>query len=329
MNPSKLLRFLLSQFSFGVVEVGGGGGVAKPEGEEEPGADDAGEGGEGAAEAGEEGEAADGASDSEGGEAAAAEAGADDEIVVTLGEEPAANDDEDARRAPEWLRELRKSNRELTRVLRERETEIARLKGPGATAAVTVGERPKLSDPDIDFDEDKFGLALDAWMTRKASADEQQRTKAQAEEQQRTRWSGRIDAVTKAAATLKVADQEEAALAFEDTFSAVQQGIVLGGPDDAKTSALLRYALGKNPKRAKQLATIDDPVKFAIAIGKLETELKVTPRKSAPPPDRVVRSSVAGSAAVDSRLTELQAQADKTGDRTKVAAYLRQKKQAA
>ncbi len=322
MNPSKLLRFLLSQFSFGVVEVGGGGGVAKPDGEEEPGADDAGEGGEGAAE---DGEAADGASDSEGGEAGAEEG----EITVTLGDEPAANEEDEAAKAPEWIRDLRHRNKEMTRVLREREAEIARLKGPGIQAAVTVGERPKLSDPDIDFDEDKFSLALDAWMTRKATADEQQRTKAQAEEQQRTRWSGRIDAVTKAAATLKVADQEEAALAFEDTFSAVQQGIVLGGPDDAKTSALLRYALGKNPKRAKQLATIDDPVKFAIAIGKLETELKVTPRKSAPPPDRVVRSSVAGSAAVDSRLTELQAQADKTGDRTKVAAYLRQKKQAA
>lgn len=99
----------------------------------------------------------------------------------------------------------------------------------------------------------------------------------------------------------------------------------MGGPDDAKTSALLRYALGKNPKKAKELAAITDPVKFTFAIAKLEDKLKVAPRKTAPPPDTVVRSSVAGSAAVDSALKRLQDQADKTGDRTKVAAYLRSK----
>lgn len=131
-----------------------------------------------------------------------------------------------------------------------------------------------------------------------------------------------------AASGLKVSDYDDASQAFEDTFSIVQQGIVIGGPEDPKASALLRYALGKNPKKAKELAAIKDPVKFAFAVAKLETQLKVTPRKSAPPPDRQVRSSVAGATAVDNQLARLQAEADKTGDRSKVAAYLRQKNKA-
>lgn len=327
MYPSKLLRFLLSTLQPSIVEVGGGAAVTDDE-------DD--NGGQGGADTGEEEGAAaeedgtDGQVEAGTGDDGESDGNADDgEIVVTLGDENVATEEEEAAAAPDWVRDLRKSHRELTRVLREKETELAKLKGSGARSTIVVGERPKMSDPEIDFDEDKFSAALDAWVTRKSAADEQQRAKVQAEEQQRAHWAGRIDAVGKASAALKVSDQEEAQQAFEDQFSAVQQGIVLGGPDDAKTSALLRYALGKNPKRAKMLASIDDPVKFAIAIGKLETELKVTPRKTAPAPDRVLRSSVAGSAAVDSRLKELQDQADKTGDRTKVAAYLRNKQKAA
>ena len=90
----------------------------------------------------------------------------------------------------------------------------------------------------------------------------------------------------------------------------------------SENPALVVYALGKNPKKAKELAAISDPVKFAFAVAKLETQLKVTPRKTAPVPERQIRGSAQLSGAVDSTLERLRAEADKTGDRTKVAAYL-------
>lgn len=241
-----------------------------------------------------------------------------DEVVISFGEEsPASSEDEN--RAPEWVRELRKSNREKDRKLREQEAEIARLKGTGQPAATVVGEKPTLEG--CDFDTGKFEQALDAWHARKREADDQASAKTRSEEQQRAHWQTRIDAVTKAGAALKVKDYEDAATAFEDQFSIVQQGIVIGGPDDPKTSALLRYALGKNPKKAKELASITDPVKFAFAVAKLETQLKVTPRKAAPAPDTPVRSAVPGAAAVDNQLERLRAEAAKTGDLSKVIAY--------
>ena len=46
------------------------------------------------------------------------------------------------------------------------------------------------------------------------------------------------------------------------------------------------YALGKNPKKAKELGEITDPVKFAFAVAKLETQLTVTSRKQVPPPEK-------------------------------------------
>jgi hypothetical protein len=56
--------------------------------------------------------------------------------------------------------------------------------------------------------------------------------------------------------------------------------------------------------------------------------MKVAPRKLIPPPDSQVRSTMSGAAAVDSQLERLQLEADKTGNRTKVAAYLRTKAKA-
>lgn len=260
----------------------------------------------------ESGESEGEASDDDAGEGA----DADDEVVVSIGEEsPTSSEDEN--RAPEWVRELRKSNREKDRRIRELEGQVAKTTSGQQPAA--VGEKPTLEG--CNFDTGKYEADLEAWHARKREADDQASAKTRAEEQQRAHWQTRIDAVTKAGATLKVKDYEDAGQAFEDQFSIVQQGIVIGGPDDPKTSALLRYALGKNPKKAKELSSITDPVKFAFAVAKLETQLKVTPRKAAPTPDKKVASTVAGAAVVDNQLARLRDEAAKTGDYSKVHAY--------
>jgi hypothetical protein len=329
MNISKLLRFLLAQYlAPGIVETGGGSAAEDDSGEAEE-SDSAGAGDEEdqGGEGGESGEA----EGAEAGDEGESESGATDEVVVTIGDEPAAGAsgaDDDENRAPEWVRDLRKSNREKDRKLREQEQEIARLKGTGSSTAVVLGEKPTLAG--CDYDEPRYEREYADWQARKAQIDEQARTRAAAEEAQQKRWATRVEEVDKAASGLKVKDQDDAIAAFEDSFSLVQRGIIMGGPDDAKTSALLRYALGKNPKKAKELAAISDPVKFVFAVARLESQLKVTPRKTAPAPDTPVRSGVSGAAAIgDKELQRLQDQADKTGDRSKVAAYLRSKAQRA
>ena len=89
----------------------------------------------------------------------------------------------------------------------------------------------------------------------------------------------------------------------------------------ADNPALVVYALGKNPKKAQELASIKDPVKFAFAVAKLEKDLKVTNRRAAPPPERVVSGTGRVSGAVDSTLERLREEASKSGDMTKVLAY--------
>ena len=73
------------------------------------------------------------------------------------------------------------------------------------------------------------------------------------------------------------------------------------------------------------MSEITDPVKFAFAVAKLEKDLKVTNRKSAPPPERVVSGTGRSSGSVDSTLERLREEASRTGNVTKVIQYKKQK----
>lgn len=278
---------------------------------------------EGAGDEGEAGEAGEGegAAATEDPPAAGADDGAD--VVITL-DGTDAEEGEPAKAAPSWLKDLREANRQKERRIRELEQQLTR----AAPAVQPLGPEPELEEFADAEAIAKYRADLAAWHGRKAEHDQQQRQQQQTQETERQHWMSRIESVQRAASTLKVQDYDDAAEAFSDVFSPVQQGIIIGGPDDPKASALLRYVLGKNPARAAELAAIKDPVKFAFAVAKLESQVKVTTRKPPPPPDRTVRAGGAGQAAVDGELAKLEAEADKSGDRSKVAAYHRRKRQA-
>ena len=241
----------------------------------------------------------------------------EEEVVVSIGEE--APPPEEHTQAPEWVRELRKTNRELQRQNRELQGRLQ--VQPTEAKPVAIGNKPKLEDHD--YDADKYEEALTSWFERKRQADDvNARQEAEAQNQQKA-WQAKLEGYGKAKAELRVKDYEEAETVAQELFSITQQGVVLQGADNP---ALVIYALGKNPKKAKELSDIKDPVKFAFAVAKLEKELKVTNRKQAPAPERVVTGTGRSSGAVDSTLERLREEASRTGNMTKVIAYKRQKK---
>lgn len=246
------------------------------------------------------------------------EASAEDELIVTIGEE--APPQEEEKPAPEWVRELRKQHRELQKRNRELEAKLTQDQAPKAPE---IGKKPTLED--FDYDAEKFEASLAQWFERKRQADEQA-AKVQADiEKQQQEWQSKLQGYGKAKAELKVKDYDDAEGIVQESFNTTQQGVILQGADNP---ALLVYALGKNPKKAKELASISDPVKFAFAIAKLETQLKVTNRKAAPPPEKTVQGTGRVSGTVDSTLDRLRAEAEKTGNYSKVMAYKRQKRTA-
>lgn len=241
----------------------------------------------------------------------------EEEVVVSIGEEEPQQ--EEQTHAPEWVRELRKTNRELQRQNRELQGRLQA--APPESKTVAIGNKPRLEDHD--YDAEKYEDALTNWFERKRKNDDvNAKQEAEVIDQQKA-WQSKLNGYDKAKAELRVKDFVDAEEAFQQVSSITQQGVVLQGADNP---ALVIYALGKNPKKAKELCDIKDPVKFAFAVAKLEKELKVTNRKQAPAPERVVTGTGRSSGAVDSTLERLREEAARTGNMTKVIAYKRQKK---
>ena len=242
-----------------------------------------------------------------------------EEVVVSIGEE--APPQEEHTPAPEWVKELRKTNRELQRQNRELQGRLQA--APPETKPVVIGTKPKLEDHD--YDADKYEEALANWFERKRQADDvNAKQEAEVMNQQKA-WQAKLDGYGKAKAELRVKDFEDAEEVAQQVFSITQQGVLLQGADNP---ALVVYALGKNPAKAKELAEIKDPVKFAFAVAKLEKDLKVTNRRQAPAPERIVTGTGRSSGAVDSTLERLREEAARTGNMTKVIQYRAQKRSA-
>lgn len=268
----------------------------------------------------EEAELEEGAEEDEASEAEAEEE--DDFVVMINGEAPDPEDEEDAR-APDWVRDLRKQYREEKRRAKELEQKLAQMERGTAPAAQPLGPKPTLEA--ADYDTERYEKDLAAWYEKKRQHDERQAS-VQAEQQAvQKEWEQKLESYHSSKADLKVKDYEFAEDVVQDTLSVMQQGMIVQG---AENPALVVYALGKNPKKAKELASITDPVKFAFAVAKLETNLKVTKRKAQAKPEKKISGTGRPSGSVDSTLERLRAEAERTGDYSKVFQYKKQKRSA-
>lgn len=241
--------------------------------------------------------------------------GDDDEVIITIGEEPPPQEEVEKEAAPQWVKDLRKRERELARENRELKAAQAAKSAPQAQ---TLSAKPTLED--CQFDEEVFEQKLTAWHEQKRAVEAEEVKARQAQEAAQQAYQARVQRYQQGKAELKVSDFDEAEAAVADTLSVVQQQIILAG---AKDPTKLTYALGKNPVELKRLASITDPVEYAWAAAQLETQLKVTQRKSAPPAERKIVGNAAAVAVNDPKLARLEAEADKTGDRSALIAYKR------
>jgi hypothetical protein len=244
----------------------------------------------------------------------------DDRVVLIGDEEP--EDEDEKREAPKWVKNVRKANRKLEsenrrlkRELQERSSE----KNP----EIVLGEKPTLKS--VKYDDKKYEQELAAYYERKRKLEEIEAQKAKALEEQNKKWESKRAAYDSKRSEHSFRDFEEAEEIVTSALDITQQGIIVQGADD---SALVVYALGKNPKKLEELTKVKDPVEFAVRIGKLESQLKVTSKKAPAPEKRVTAGKSSGlSGSADSTLERLRAEAEKTGDYTKVIRYRRQRKE--
>lgn len=243
-----------------------------------------------------------------------------DDVVVTIGE-PEEEEAEEHHEAPAWVKKVRKANRKLEsenrrlkRELQERSTENQ--------PVIELGEKPTLKS--VKYDDKKYEQELAAYFERKRQIEAAEAQKAKQAEEQQKRWRQRQEQYVAKRSEYGFKDFEEVEELVSNTLDVTQQGIIVQGAED---SALVVYALGKNPKKLEELSKVTDPVEFAIRVGKLESQLKVT-NKKAPAPEKRVSSGKSGglSGNSDATLERLRKKAEKTGDYSEVIRYKRQRK---
>ena len=235
--------------------------------------------------------------------------GLEPEIVVSIGD-----DDEDSPSSEEdkpnpWakVRELAKEKKALEKRLQEfAEPEPDTSKLP---------VKPSLES--CEYDEEAYEQQLSDYYETKRKYDEHQSTVAAEQQEQAKAWSSKLDDYNTQKSDLKMSDEVEQVV--RDELSELQQGIIVS---HAKNAGLMVMALGKNPKKARELADIKDPIKFALAMNELEQATKVTKRMP-PKPETHLDVSRGGGGGSDKQLAKLREEASSTGDFSKVTAYRR------
>lgn len=230
----------------------------------------------------------------------------EEDVVSIEGEAPPSQEEH---KAPQWVKELRvkyrESQEEIRRLRAEKEsnTQVSEIKLP---------QKPQLSD--YDYDSEKFEKAYEEWQDKKSIFQKQENDKKRKQEDFEQSWKSTVDNYQTSKKSLKVQDYELSEGKVQEKLNEQQQAIILQG---ANNPAVLVYALGKSPK-LDELSKITDPIKFAFAIADLQTKLKV--ERTAPLPERTLKGS-SPSSATDSKLEALRAEAERTGNMSKVIAY--------
>lgn len=244
----------------------------------------------------------------------------EEDRVVTIGD-PDPEEEKEHTEAPGWVKNVRKINRKLESESKLKDRKIAELEAKlnGATEKkpVELGKEPTLES--AGYDDRRFKEEYAAWTKRKLLVEAQ-------EEEAKERVKARQASLQEKAQTYVNKKQEHGFRDFDEaealvstTLTPAQQQIIVERADD---SALVVYALGKNTKKLDELAEVDDPIEFAVKMAKVEAQLKVR-NKKAPAPEKRVKAASGMTGSADRELERLRAEAEKSGDYSKVTAYKR------
>lgn len=241
-----------------------------------------------------------------------------DEVVVGFADD---DDDIDDDEAPPLVKKLRDQ-------IRERDKKLAQYRrNPPANDAAdpepTIPARPTAED--YEYDPDRLKVAEDAYFAAKESHVEwkiRERDRVAARQRAQDDQAKQIEQQKRA---LGVGDYEDRAKTVKDALTDAQMAVLINGADDP---AKMIYALGRSQTRLDALADESNLAKFAVKLGRMEKEIKVSKRKAPAPESRVSGATASISSSSARELDRLEKEAARTGDRTKIAEYRRRMKAA-
>lgn len=211
------------------------------------------------------------------------------------------------------IRELRQRYRESEKRRKELEEQVAQ-----ATPKPVSMPKPTLES--CDFDADVFEQKLTSWYDQKRQIEAQEQEVKKAQEAKQQEWQARLSQYEQDKLSLNLPGIDEAEDMVKALLSEEQQAVLI---HIAEKPLKLVSALGRHPSKLKELSGEKDLLKLAVKIRDLEKET-VTVKKTAPPPEKVVKSvAPVSSGAVNKQLDALRTEAARTGDYSKVVQFRR------
>jgi len=249
-----------------------------------------------------------------------------EELVISIGDEQVNKaeeepQEEEVQKAPAWVKKTRELNRKLEKEKRDLEKDLRetkqRLNEMEPKKEPELGPEPTLEDEDVQYDTEKFKKKMAAYIVQEQAVNAKKEEAEAEERKEQERWQAKQATYQKARTEIKVSDYEEAEAVVKNLLNVTQQGILLDIADDP---AVLVYAIGKSPAKAKELAEIKNPIAFTKALTLLEAKVKVE-KKPAVSPERRISGNAGLAGVTDNHLERLRDEAAKTGDSSKVIAY--------
>jgi hypothetical protein len=215
--------------------------------------------------------------------------------------------------------EMRKNFKGALNDKKRLEKELSDLRAKLPPPEPTLTAKPTLDQ--YDYDETRFSEAYDKWMEQKEALNRADQAKLDAQREEREALANFQKSYAERSKALGVDDFEEAESEVGAMLNQMQTGLLMRGADDP---ANLVYALSKSPARLMDLAKIADPVKFTVAIARMELSL-ATKKTTRPAPEPRLTSERTGTGfnASSATLDKLRDEAARTGDFTKVVEYKR------
>lgn len=217
-------------------------------------------------------------------------------------------------KAPSWVKELRKSHREKEKKIKELENQI-KLFNQNHSKIEEI-QKPTLEA--CEYDEDIFAQKMEAWIIKCENEKTKQKQQDEIRKKEAEDFEKKVERYQSQKKHLNVDDFEDCEWAVENTLSNIQQGIIV---QSAENPALLVYTIGKNKEALNFLSNINDPVRFAFEVGKMELKVKQSKLNNSVSADVPLKTSGIKMHSTNSVLEALRHEAEKTGDYTKVVQY--------
>ncbi|EQC1079107.1 phage capsid protein [Enterobacter roggenkampii] len=202
----------------------------------------------------------------------------DEEIPLTEEDD----DHVDGQPAPQWIKDLRKANREKDKELREMRRQLEQLQSRPAEQQPqqqtdVIPPMPKFEDfYSEDIPEEAFEKAVAAWHENKSRVEQQKQQKERQQQEYQQRFQQRVEAHKQRAAKLPVKDYQEMESIVLSELKPIQQEIIIHAADEG--SELIAYALGKNPQLRQRVAAETDPIRAAFLLGQISKQVSLAPK---------------------------------------------------